>query len=211
MYVYRSERPPWNSRNVLGKRLWARTSTDNPAAFRFSRMLAQKHLDVPRIGQRWPLGPFDLDGDQTVLRLDDEVDLRAVLRAQVVQAPFAEIAKVFSQFDADPLLEKRPGLGLRGVQSRRQSGRGVSHAEVGKEETRGGKQVATGTAAEPRHRKADEHVLQRSPGWAMIYCPRPMLSRELRAIRMHAYGLKAAADACVPFVAWGRPMPRPQQ
>ena len=129
-------------------------------AFGLLRVFAQERQQVARVGERRVVGPLQLEGSEFALALDDEVDFRAGLGAQVVEFAGAEILQPLPEFDAHPLLEDRAGIGQHRRGLERQFGGGMAHAYVEEAETLGGEQTLARAAGEGGHAEAHEHVLQ---------------------------------------------------
>jgi hypothetical protein len=54
--------------------------------------------------------PFYFDRYDSFAQFDDEVNLGAVLGAEMVESPFVSVLKAFPNLDPDPLFEVTPGV-----------------------------------------------------------------------------------------------------
>ena len=139
--VRNSQAKPWQRRHLVVQAQRAVAAADDVAVFRLARVFAEECEQVARIGERGVFGPFHLDGREPSAVLDDEIHFRAILRAEVGKFAAAEVLQALPQLDADPLLEKRAGIGARGVGAGDDARRGVAHAEVEEKKAVGGEQV----------------------------------------------------------------------
>ena len=72
-------------------------------------------------------GPLHLDGGERASPVNDEVHLRAVFGAEMIQFALAEVLETLPQFNSDPLLEKPAHIHLHYVGRCRQPRRCMAH------------------------------------------------------------------------------------